>query len=118
RGGGGGAGARVRGGRLHTKRLRARLRKIAGRGRGGMRTDEIRGHDSGPEGLPPSIIVTAEGTEGEAPELPPATGADEPSQEPAAADGRGPESNGGPPRRRSKAAPPAPAKAASTRGAA
>ena len=27
------------------------------------------GHDSGPEGLPHSIIVTAEGTEGEAPVL-------------------------------------------------
>src|SRR5262249_56212808 len=33
-------------------------------------TDELRGHDGGgPEGLPHSIIVTAEGTEGDAPVL-------------------------------------------------
>ena len=43
---------------------------------GGTRTDEILGHDSGPEGLPHSIIVTAEGPEGEAPELPPGGAAD------------------------------------------
>ena len=37
---------------------------------GGTRTDEILGHDAGPEGLPHSIIVTPEGPEGEAPALP------------------------------------------------
>ena len=37
---------------------------------GGTRTDEILGHDGGPEGLPHSIIVTPEGPEGEAPALP------------------------------------------------
>jgi DNA topoisomerase-6 subunit B len=37
---------------------------------GGAKTDQILGHDSGPEGLPHSIIVTPEGTEGEAPVLP------------------------------------------------
>ncbi|HKB61666.1 MAG TPA: hypothetical protein VKD03_02230, partial [Burkholderiales bacterium] len=34
------------------------------------KTDEILGHESAPEGLPHSIIVTPEGTEGEAPVLP------------------------------------------------
>ena len=42
---------------------------------GGAKTDQILGHDSGPEGLPHSIIVTPEGTEGEAPVLPGAAGA-------------------------------------------
>jgi DNA topoisomerase-6 subunit B len=42
---------------------------------GGAKTDQILGHDSGPEGLPHSIIVTPEGTEGEAPVLPEAAGA-------------------------------------------
>jgi DNA topoisomerase-6 subunit B len=37
---------------------------------GGARTDEILGQDSGPEGLPHSIIVTPDGTEGEAPAAP------------------------------------------------
>src|SRR2546427_92399 len=37
---------------------------------GGARTDEILGHDGGPEGPPHSIIVTPEGPEGEAPVLP------------------------------------------------
>jgi DNA topoisomerase VI subunit B len=110
--------ARLKGGRLPKQRLKDQLLKIAVKRTGGTRTDEILGHDSGPEGLPHSIIVTAEGTEGEAPGLPPATAADEPSeQEPAAVEEHAAESNGGPSRRRSKAAPPAPAKAASTRGA-
>jgi DNA topoisomerase-6 subunit B len=38
---------------------------------GGQKTDELLGRDGGgPEGLPDSIIVTAEGIEGEAPVLP------------------------------------------------
>jgi len=37
---------------------------------GGARTDEILGHDGGPEGLPHSIIVTPEGPEGETPVVP------------------------------------------------
>jgi DNA topoisomerase VI subunit B len=110
--------ARLKGSRLPKQRLKDQLLKIAVKRTGGTRTDEILGRDSGPEGLPHSIIVTTEGTEGEAPELPPATAADEPGErEPAATGEHGPESNGGPPRRRSKAAPPAPAKAASTRSA-
>ena len=62
--------ARLKGGRLPKEQLKSQLLKIAVKRTGGTRTDEILGHDSGPEGLPHSIIVTAEGTEGEAPELP------------------------------------------------
>ena len=45
------------------------LQNIALKRTGGAKTDEILGHESGPEGLPHSIIVTPEGTEGEAPAL-------------------------------------------------
>ena len=62
--------ARLKGGRLPKERLKAQLQKIAMKRTGGARTDEILGHDSGPEGLPHSIIVTPEGPEGEAPVLP------------------------------------------------
>jgi DNA topoisomerase-6 subunit B len=62
--------ARLKGGRLPKERLKAQLQKIAMKRTGGARTDEILGHDDGPEGLPHSIIVTREGPEGEAPVLP------------------------------------------------
>jgi DNA topoisomerase-6 subunit B len=62
--------ARLKGGRLPKERLKAQLQKIAMKRTGGAKTDQILGHDSGPEGLPHSIIVTPEGTEGEAPVLP------------------------------------------------
>src|SRR5262245_22334838 len=62
--------ARLKGGKLPKQRLRDQLLKIAQRRTGGTRTDEILGRDSGPEGLPHSIIVTPEGPEGEAPVLP------------------------------------------------
>ena len=62
--------ARLKGGRLPKERLKAQLQKIAMKRTGGARTDEILGHDSGPEGLPHSIIVTPAGPEGEAPVLP------------------------------------------------
>ena len=62
--------ARLKGARLPKQRLKDQLLKIAVKRTGGTRTDEILGRDSGPEGLPHSIIVTAEGPEGEAPELP------------------------------------------------
>ena len=62
--------ARLKGGKLAKDKLRTQLQKIAAKRTGGARTDEILGRDSGPEGLPHSIIVTPEGPEGEAPELP------------------------------------------------
>jgi DNA topoisomerase-6 subunit B len=62
--------ARLKGGKLAKEKLKEQLQKIASRRTGGEKTDEILGQDSGPEGLPHSIIVTAEGLEGEAPELP------------------------------------------------
>jgi DNA topoisomerase-6 subunit B len=67
--------ARLKGGKVAKDKLRSQLHKMAARRTGGARTDEILGHESGPEGLPHSIIVTPEGAEGEAPgppEAPPA----------------------------------------------
>jgi DNA topoisomerase-6 subunit B len=58
--------ARLKGGKLSRDKLKGQLQKIAMKRTGGARTDEILGHDGGPDGLPHSIIVTAEGTEGEA----------------------------------------------------
>jgi DNA topoisomerase-6 subunit B len=62
--------ARLKGGRLPKEKLKSQLHKIALKRTGGARTDEILGRNGGPEGLPHSIIVTPEGTEGEAPVLP------------------------------------------------
>ncbi|HTY77689.1 MAG TPA: DNA topoisomerase VI subunit B [Candidatus Bathyarchaeia archaeon] len=62
--------ARLKGGKLPKEKLKDQLQRIALKRTGGAKTDQILGHDSGPEGLPHSIIVTAEGTEGEAPALP------------------------------------------------
>jgi len=62
--------ARLKGGKLGKDKLKNQLLKIAARRTGGSKTDEILGHETGPEGLPHSIIVTPEGPEGEAPELP------------------------------------------------
>jgi DNA topoisomerase VI subunit B len=62
--------ARLKGGKLSKEKLKNQLQKIALKRTGGAKTDEILGHESGPEGLPHSIIVTPEGTEGEAPVLP------------------------------------------------
>jgi DNA topoisomerase-6 subunit B len=59
--------ARLKGGKLSKEKLKNQLQKIALKRTGGAKTDEILGHESGPEGLPHSIIVTPEGTEGEAP---------------------------------------------------
>jgi DNA topoisomerase-6 subunit B len=62
---------RLKGGKLAKEKLKDQLQKIASKRTGGERTDEILGRDGGgPEGLPHSIIVTAEGTEGEALTLP------------------------------------------------
>ncbi len=62
--------ARLKGGKLPKEKLKTQLQKIAAKRTGGARTDEILGKDSGPEGLPHSIIVTPEGPEGEAPAMP------------------------------------------------
>ena len=59
--------ARLKSGKLPKDKLRSQLQKIAMKRTGGARTDEILGHDGGPEGLPHSIIVTPEGPTGEAP---------------------------------------------------
>ncbi|HKY07446.1 MAG TPA: DNA topoisomerase VI subunit B [Candidatus Binatia bacterium] len=59
---------RLKGGKLPKEKLKEQLQKIAMKRTGGEKTDEILGYDGGgPEGLPHSIIVTPEGTEGEAP---------------------------------------------------
>jgi DNA topoisomerase-6 subunit B len=61
---------RLKGGKLAKEKLKQQLQKIAMKRTGGEKTDEILGYDGGgPEGLPHSIIVTAEGTEGEAPAI-------------------------------------------------
>jgi DNA topoisomerase-6 subunit B len=62
--------ARLKGGKLAKEKLKTQLHKIAAKRTGGARTDEILGRDTGPEGLPHSIIVTPDGPEGEAPVLP------------------------------------------------
>jgi DNA topoisomerase-6 subunit B len=62
--------ARLKGGKLAKEKLKNQLQKIAKKRTGGEKTDEVLGSRDGPEGLPHSIIVTPEGTEGEAPELP------------------------------------------------
>jgi len=63
--------ARLKGGKLAKEKLKDQLQKIATKRTGGGKIDEILGHDGGgPEGLPHSIIVTAEGAEGDAPEVP------------------------------------------------
>jgi len=61
--------ARLKGGKLAKEKLKGQLQKIATKRTGGSRTDEILGKDSGPDGLPHSIIVTPDGPEGEAPVL-------------------------------------------------
>src|SRR3989442_612980 len=78
---GGQSCARLKGGKLPKEKLKAQLEKIAMKRTGGERTDEILGRNGGPEGLPHSIIVTLEGTEGAAPELPSAATSDVAPQE-------------------------------------
>jgi len=78
---------RLKGGKLAKEKLKDQLQKIASKRTGGSKTDEILGRDGGgPEGLPYSIIVTAEGIEGDAPELPANAPAGEAAQENAAAE--------------------------------
>ena len=57
---------RLKGGTLAKEKLKIQLHKIASARTGGMKTDEALGKTGGgPEGLPHSIIVTAEGIEGD-----------------------------------------------------
>ncbi len=57
---------RLKGGTLPKQKLKEQLQKIATSRTGGTKTDERLGKTGGgPEGLPHSIIVTAEGIEGE-----------------------------------------------------
>jgi DNA topoisomerase VI subunit B len=58
---------RLKGGKLPKQKLKEQLQKIAAKRTGGQKTDETLGRNIGPEGLPFSIIVTPEGTEGDAP---------------------------------------------------
>jgi len=85
---------RLKGGKLPADRLKAQLRKIATAKTGGLKTDELLGKTgAGPEGLPDSIIVTAEGVEGAVASAKPAAEAPEPPEtveaEAAKADGGG-----------------------------
>jgi DNA topoisomerase-6 subunit B len=60
----------LKGGKLPTEKLKQQLHKIAMKRTGGEKTDELLGKNGdGPEGLPFSIIVTPEGTEGEVPTM-------------------------------------------------
>jgi len=94
--------ARLKGGRLPKEKLKSQLHKIAMKRTGGSRTDEILGGDGGPEGLPHSIIVTPEGTEGEAPVLPGAAPSDAVPVEAPAADKKSKAKRGAKPARRKK----------------
>jgi DNA topoisomerase-6 subunit B len=59
---------RLKGGTLPVAKLKEQLQRMALKRTGGEKTDELLGtNGSGPEGLPHSIIVTAEGVEGEVP---------------------------------------------------
>ena len=85
--------ARLKRGKLAKEKLKNQLQQIAKKRTGGAKTDEALGRDSGPEGLPHSIIVTPEGTEGDAPELPEQAASPEETagveEEPALLDERG-----------------------------
>jgi DNA topoisomerase VI subunit B len=66
---------RLKGGTLPVARLKEQLQRMALKRTGGERTDELLGtNGSGPEGLPHSIIVTADGVEGEVPVAVPSNG--------------------------------------------
>jgi DNA topoisomerase-6 subunit B len=73
---------RLKGGTLPIAKLKEQLQRMALKRTGGEKTDELLGtNGSGPEGLPHSIIVTAEGVEGEVPVAVPSNG--QPAVEPA-----------------------------------
>jgi DNA topoisomerase-6 subunit B len=58
---------RLKGVKLPSETLKKQLHKIAMKRTGGEKTDGLLGSNGGPEGIPQSIIVTPEGTEGEVP---------------------------------------------------
>jgi DNA topoisomerase-6 subunit B len=95
--------ARLKGGKLAKEKLKGQLQKIATKRTGGSRTDEILGKDSGPDGLPHSIIVTADGPEGDAP-VPGGVAVDEAvsSDETQPEEAQGDEERAAPARRRGK----------------
>ena len=62
-----GACKRLKGGKLAESKLKSQLTEIAKKVTGGQKTDELLDKNAGPHGLPHSIIVTAEGIEGEVP---------------------------------------------------
>lgn len=71
---------RLKGGKLPKEKLKAQLQKIATSRTGGTKTDEVLGKTgAGPEGLPHSIVVTAEGVEGELSVVDEAAAATEPA---------------------------------------
>jgi DNA topoisomerase-6 subunit B len=67
-----GACKRLKGGRFAEERLRKQLTEMAKKLTGGEKTDALVDEKSSPHGLPHSIIVTAEGVEGDVPsDVPP-----------------------------------------------
>jgi DNA topoisomerase-6 subunit B len=62
-----GACKRLKGGKLAESKLKGQLMEIAKKLTGGEKTDQLVDKNAGPQGLPHSIIVTAEGVEGEVP---------------------------------------------------
>ncbi|HXT02356.1 MAG TPA: DNA topoisomerase VI subunit B [Elusimicrobiota bacterium] len=62
-----GACKRLKGGKIAEQKLKAQLTEMAKKLTGGEKTDELTDKHAGPHGLPHSIIVTAEGIEGEVP---------------------------------------------------
>ena len=62
-----GACKRLKGGKLAEAKLRSQLLEIAKKLTGGQKTEDLIDRNAGPQGLPHSIIVTAEGIEGELP---------------------------------------------------
>lgn len=72
---------RLKGGKLEAEKLKGQLQRIAVKRTGGEKINEVLdNHGAGPEGLPHSIIVTADGTEGEAPVLPHGRNDDTPAE--------------------------------------
>ncbi|OIO08882.1 MAG: DNA topoisomerase VI subunit B [Elusimicrobia bacterium CG1_02_63_36] len=72
---------RLKGGKLAVEKLKKQLNEIATKLTGGDKTDELLGKtNTGPQGLPSSIIVTEDGIEGDVPRLdaPPEDGAPDP----------------------------------------
>lgn len=77
-----GACKRLKGGKIAEAKLRDQLTQMAKKLTGGEKTDELVDKNAGPHGLPHSIIVTAEGVEGEVPVDVPAGATPAPGTEP------------------------------------